>query len=97
MSDISFYSIEKIFFDSLYPSLDGAAERIIKNISISLNLSSGDYSFEDIKTLILYLNTLGYFSLRNSVHSISICLDIGRTTVYSYINSIYNKPEVYNV
>ena len=97
MSDITFYSIEKIFFDSLYPSLDGAAERIVNNISASLNLSFSDYSFQDIKTLIFYLNTLGYFSLRNSVQVLSNYLDIGRTTVYSYINSIYNKPEAYHV
>lgn len=97
MSDISFYAVEKVFFDSLYPSLDGAAERIVNNISSSLNISSSDYSFEDIKTLIFYLNTLGYFSLRNSVNSLADYLDISRTTVYRYINFIYNNTEVLNV
>jgi len=95
-NSISYYKIEKIFFDSLYPSLDGAAQRIINNILSEIDISPSNLSFSERHQLISYLDTFGYFSLRSAVYSLHIALEISRTVVYTYLKTPY-RPEVQNV
>ena len=86
---ISYYTIEKIFFDSLYPSLDGAAKKIITNILNHISVSPSNLSSREKHQLISYLDTFGYFSLRNSVTALYKALEISRTVVYNYLKTPY--------
>jgi predicted transcriptional regulator YheO len=77
--------LRQIISSSVTPTLDGALDRILKDILKEINISPANITLKEKADLIRTLELYGIFSFRGAVQSISRYFDISRVTVYKYI------------
>jgi uncharacterized protein YqgV (UPF0045/DUF77 family) len=68
--------------------LQGALERLIKDVEAELGGSLRDLSREDKQRAAMLLEERGAFHLRNAVEDLADAMGVSRVTVYNYLNAL---------
>lgn len=68
--------------------LQGALERVIKQVEAELGGSIGKLSREGKQRAVRLLDERGAFTLRRSIEDVADAMGVSRITVYNYLNAI---------